>query len=71
MRTNVGKLGYSMSVAGTASGTWTYFEDRWHKGNIPIMGPRTHAAWLYSVAFDGARSLKASHRSRAALCASE
>lgn len=35
--------------------TWTYFEDGWHPGNHPIMGPRTHAAWLGSTVFDGAR----------------
>ncbi len=35
--------------------TWTYFEGRWHPGNVPIMGPRTHAAWLGSSVFDGAR----------------
>lgn len=27
----------------------------WHEGNFPIMGPMTHAAWLGSVVFDGAR----------------
>jgi len=37
------------------SKTWTYFEDKWHEGNVGIMGPRTHAAWLCSVVFDGAR----------------
>jgi branched-chain amino acid aminotransferase len=37
------------------SKTWTYFQDKWHEGNVPIMGPRTHAAWLCSVVFDGAR----------------
>jgi branched-chain amino acid aminotransferase len=37
------------------SATWTYFEEAWHEGNFPIMGPRTHAAWLCSVVFDGAR----------------
>src|ERR1700685_673891 len=37
------------------SKTWTFFEDSWHEGNIPIMGPRTHAAWLCSIVFDGAR----------------
>jgi branched-chain amino acid aminotransferase len=37
------------------SKTWTYFEEEWHEGNVPIMGPRTHAAWLCSVVFDGAR----------------
>src|ERR1700729_68860 len=38
------------------SETWTYFEGAWHQGNVPIMGPRTHAAWLASTAFDGARA---------------
>ncbi|CAN5204810.1 branched-chain amino acid aminotransferase [soil metagenome] len=37
------------------SKTWTWFEDRWHEGNVPIMGPRTHGAWLGSTVFDGAR----------------
>ena len=35
--------------------TWTFFEDAWHPGNHPIMGPRTHAAWLGTTVFDGAR----------------
>lgn len=45
-------------AAGGWSKTWTYFEDKWHEGNFPIMGPRTHAAWLCSVVFDGARSFE-------------
>ncbi len=40
------------------SKTWTYFEDAWHEGNVPIMGPRTHAAWLCSLVFDGARAFE-------------
>lgn len=44
-----------MPVAPSTTKTWTYFEDKWHEGNVPIMGPRTHAAWLCSVVFDGAR----------------
>jgi len=40
------------------SKTWTYFEDKWHEGNVPIMGPRTHAAWLCSIVFDGARAFE-------------
>jgi len=40
------------------SKTWTYFEDSWHEGNVPIMGPRTHAAWLCSLVFDGARAFE-------------
>ncbi len=42
----------------THSPTWTFFEDTWHEGNIPIMGPRTHAAWLGSSVFDGARAFE-------------
>ena len=40
------------------SGTWTFFEDAWHAGNVPIMGPRTHGAWLGSTVFDGARAFE-------------
>jgi branched-chain amino acid aminotransferase len=40
------------------SKTWTYFEGDWHEGNVPIMGPRTHAAWLCSIVFDGARAFE-------------
>jgi branched-chain amino acid aminotransferase len=47
-----------MAVGGGWSKTWTYFEDTWHEGNVPIMGPRTHAAWLCSVVFDGARAFE-------------
>ena len=45
-----------VSVAGGCSKTWTFFEDAWHEGNVGIMGPRTHGAWLGSVVFDGARA---------------
>lgn len=37
------------------SQTWTYFDGAWHEGNVAIMGPRTHGAWLGSTVFDGAR----------------
>jgi branched-chain amino acid aminotransferase len=40
------------------SRTLTFFEGDWHEGNVPIMGPRTHAAWLCSVVFDGARAFE-------------
>jgi branched-chain amino acid aminotransferase len=39
------------------SQTWTFFEGAWHEGNVPIMGPRTHAAWLGSTVFDGCLSI--------------
>jgi branched-chain amino acid aminotransferase len=46
-----------VSTVSTAnsSATWTFFEGDWHEGNVAIMGPRTHAAWLGSTVFDGAR----------------
>jgi len=44
-----------LAAAQSFSKTWTYFQDEWHEGNVPIMGPRTHAAWLCSMVFDGAR----------------
>src|SRR5499427_9392225 len=42
----------------TYSQTWTFLEGHWHDGNAPIMGPRTHAAWLGSTVFDGARAFE-------------
>ncbi len=39
------------------SQTWTFFEDAWCEGNVAIMGPRTHGAWLASTVFDGARRM--------------
>ena len=40
------------------SKTWTFYEGDWHEGNIGIIGPRTHAAWLGSSVFDGARAFE-------------
>jgi branched-chain amino acid aminotransferase len=37
------------------SETWTWFGGAWLPGNPPLMGPRTHAFWLASSVFDGAR----------------
>jgi branched-chain amino acid aminotransferase len=42
----------------TWSKTWTFFQGEWHEGNVPIMGVRTHAAWLGSYVFDGARAFE-------------
>jgi branched-chain amino acid aminotransferase len=42
----------------TYSPTWTFFEGEWREGNAPIMGPRTHAAWLASTVFDGGRAFE-------------
>jgi branched-chain amino acid aminotransferase len=35
--------------------TWTFYEGAWHEGNVPLWGVRTHAIWLGSSVFDGAR----------------
>jgi branched-chain amino acid aminotransferase len=40
------------------SRTWTYLDGDWHEGNIPILGPRSHAMWLGSSVFDGARAFE-------------
>jgi branched-chain amino acid aminotransferase len=47
-----------MTIRSACSKTWTFFEGDWHEGNVPIMGPRTHAAWLCSMVFDGARTFE-------------
>jgi branched-chain amino acid aminotransferase len=41
------------------SRTWTFLDGDWREGNAPIMGARTHAAWLGSMVFDGARAFEA------------
>ncbi|MBG1233866.1 branched-chain amino acid aminotransferase [Aestuariivirga litoralis] len=38
--------------------TWTYFEGQWQEGNVKILGVRSHAAWLGSTIFDGARAFE-------------
>jgi branched-chain amino acid aminotransferase len=47
-----------LTIANGWSKTWTYFDGEWREGNIGIMGPRTHAAWLCSMVFDGARAFE-------------
>ena len=33
----------------------TWFEGRWHEGNLPVMRAADHGAWLGTSVFDGAR----------------
>jgi len=40
------------------SQTFTFLDGEWFEGNRPIMGPRTHALWLGSSVFDGARAFE-------------
>ncbi|SOC35419.1 branched-chain amino acid aminotransferase [Rhizobium subbaraonis] len=35
--------------------TWTYVDGEWISGNPPLIGPTSHAMWLASTVFDGAR----------------
>jgi branched-chain amino acid aminotransferase len=39
---------------GTKCVTW--YEGRWHEGNVPILGAADHATWLGTLVFDGARA---------------
>lgn len=45
-----------MTLASTAqTATWTFVDGDWYEGNVPLIGPRSHAMWLASSVFDGAR----------------
>ena len=39
----------------TGSNIRTYFDGRWHDGDVPVMRGADHGAWLGSTVFDGAR----------------
>lgn len=36
----------------------TWIDGRWVEGNPPLLGPMTHAVWMASVVFDGARAFR-------------
>jgi branched-chain amino acid aminotransferase len=40
------------------SETHTYLDGEWFEGNRPVLGPRSHAFWLGSSVFDGARAFE-------------
>ena len=40
------------------SQTFTFLDGNWIEGNTPIIGTRTHAFWLGSSVFDGARAFE-------------
>ena len=42
----------------TPDETWTYLDGDWHPGDAPVFGARTHAFWLGSSVFDGARAFE-------------
>ncbi|MBB4285760.1 branched-chain amino acid aminotransferase [Roseospira goensis] len=37
---------------------WSYVDGEWLEGNPPVLGPLTHATWLSSIVFDGARAFE-------------
>ncbi len=39
----------------TGSNIRTWFEGRWHEGDVPVMRAADHGSWLGSTVFDGAR----------------
>ena len=36
----------------------TWFEGRWHEGNVPVLGAADHGAWQGTLVFDGARAFE-------------
>ncbi|HWL88395.1 MAG TPA: branched-chain amino acid aminotransferase [Polyangiaceae bacterium] len=42
----------------TTKSTWTYYERAWHPGNVRLLGATSHATWLASIVFDGARAFE-------------
>jgi branched-chain amino acid aminotransferase len=47
-----------MALPAAPTPTWTFFDGQWHEGNVALFGPRTHASWLGSSVFDGARAFE-------------
>lgn len=47
-----------MAVAKAHTEAWTYVDGDWIEGNAPVAGPLTHAFWLGSSVFDGARAFE-------------
>jgi len=45
-------------MANTEQRAITWIDGKWIEGNPPLLGPMTHATWMASVVFDGARSIK-------------
>lgn len=44
----------SLSTAAQTK-TWTFVDGDWYEGNVAVIGPRSHAMWLGTSVFDGAR----------------
>ena len=46
----------------TSGSAWTWHKGEWHAGNPQLMGTMTHAPWLGSCVFDGARARGTDHK---------
>lgn len=50
------RMDWNMTLVEKARTTaWSYVDGDWHEGNVPLIGPLSHAMWLGSTVFDGAR----------------
>ena len=47
-----------MAHGNPAPKTWTWYDGEWLEGNPPLIGPRSHAFWLGTSVFDGARAFE-------------
>jgi branched-chain amino acid aminotransferase len=47
-----------MGVGPANAKYWTWFEGSWIEGNPPLIGPKSHAFWLGTSVFDGARAFE-------------
>ena len=47
-----------MAHGSSAMKTWTWVDGQWLEGNPPLIGPMTHAFWLGTTVFDGARAFE-------------
>lgn len=45
-------------LGGSSAPAISFIDGDWHDGNPPILGPMSHAIWLGSVVFDGARAFE-------------
>jgi branched-chain amino acid aminotransferase len=50
--------GTAFPVYAFAMTALTYIDGLWHEGNPPLLGSMTHATWLSSIVFDGARAFE-------------
>ena len=37
---------------------WTWYDGKWHEGNVPVVGAADHTTWAGTLVFDGARQFE-------------